>query len=133
MKVVILGCSRVGALLASSLASQGNEVAIIDWEENSFQRLEKNFSGKTILGSGTDAESLIRGGIEKAEAFIAVTSKDNINLMAAQIVREKFKVPKILVRVSDPKRAQAFKELGLDIICPTVLAAKELEKFLTKK
>jgi trk system potassium uptake protein TrkA len=133
MKVVILGCSRVGALLASSLASQGNEVSIIDWEENSFSRIGKDFKGKTFLGSGLDVEGLKKAGIENSDAFISATKDDNTNLMAAQIVREKFKVPKILVRVSDPQRAQAFKELGLEIICPTVIAAKEIEKSLTKK
>jgi len=133
MKVVILGCSRVGALLATQLISKGDEVSVIDQDPSSFKRLHKEFSGKTISGIGMDEEALKKAGIEKAEAFIAVTNEDNTNLMAAQLVREKFKTPKILLRVYDPKRAQAFKELGLNIICPTIDSAKKIEEFLQEK
>ena len=130
MKVIIMGCSRVGALLASQLVSMGNEVSVIDQDPGSLKRLGRDFGGKTLLGIGIDEGALKRAEIEKAEAFIAVTNDDNTNLMAAQLVREKFKTPKIFLRVYDPKRAEAFKELGLNIICPTIDTAKEIEKFL---
>ena len=133
MKVVILGCSRAGALVASQLVSQGDEVSVIDQNPDSFKRLDKEFSGKTILGIGIDVEALKRAGIDEADAFIAVTDDDNTNLMAAQLVREKFKTAKILLRVYGPKRAQAFKELGLNIICPTIDSAKKIEEFLQGK
>ena len=133
MKVVILGCSRVGALLASQLISKGGLVSIIDQDPGSFKRLDKEFSGKSISGIGMDVEALKKAGIEEAEAFIAVTNDDNTNLLAAQLVREKFKTPKILLRVYDFKRAQAFKELGLNIICPTIDSAEKIEEFLQEK
>lgn len=133
MKVVILGCSRVGALVASQLVSKGNEVSVIDQDPSSFRRLGKEFSGKTILGIGIDTEALKRAGVDEADAFIAVTNDDNTNLMAAQLVREKFKTPKILLRVYGFKRAQAFKELGLNIVCPTIDSAKKIEEFLQGK
>lgn len=133
MKVVILGCSRVGALVATQLVSRGDEVSVIDQNPSSFKRLDKEFSGKTILGIGIDVEALKKAGIEKAEAFIAVTNDDNTNLMAAQLVKEKFKTSKILLRVYDSKRAHAFKELGLNIICPTLDSAKKIQEFLKDK
>jgi trk system potassium uptake protein TrkA len=133
MKVVILGCSLVGSLLANQLAAKGDEVSIIDQNPGSFKRLDKEFKGKTILGIGIDEEALRIAGIDKTEAFIAVTNEDNTNLMAAQLVREKFKTPKILLRVYDPKRAQAFKELDLNIICPTVDTAEKIENLLAEK
>jgi trk system potassium uptake protein TrkA len=130
MKIVILGCSRVGALLASHLVSRGDEVSVIDQDPGSLKRLGRDFGGKAILGIGIDEGALKRAEIEKADAFIAVTNDDNTNLMAAQLVREKFKTSKIYLRVYDPKRAEAFKELGLNIICPTVDTANKIEKFL---
>jgi trk system potassium uptake protein TrkA len=133
MKVVILGCSRVGALVATQLVSRGDEVSVIDQDPSSFKRLDKEFSGKTILGIGIDVEALKKAGIEEADAFIAVTNDDNTNLMAAQLVRQRFETPKILLRVYGPKRAQAFKELGLNIICPTIDSAKKIEEFLSEK
>lgn len=133
MKVLILGCSLVGSLLANQLAAKGDEVSIIDQNPTSFKRLDKEFKGKTILGIGIDEEALRIAGIDKAEAFIAVTNEDNTNLMAAQLVREKFKTPKILLRVYDPKRAQAFKELDLNILCPTIDTAGKMEILLAEK
>ncbi|MCJ7497802.1 MAG: TrkA family potassium uptake protein [candidate division Zixibacteria bacterium] len=133
MKIVIFGCSLVGSLLANQLMAKGNEVSIIDQNPNSFKRLDKEFRGKTILGIGIDEEALKSAGIDKAEAFIAVTNEDNTNLMAAQLVRGKFNTPKILLRVYDPKRAQAFKELDLNIICPTVDTTEKIENLLAEK
>lgn len=133
MKVVILGCSRVGALLASQLASRGDEVSVVDQDVGAFKRLAKECKGQSILGIGIDEEALKKAEIEKAEAFIAVTNDDNTNLMAAQLVREKFKTPKILLRVYDAKKARAFNELGLNIICPTIDTAEKIEKFLSEK
>ncbi|MDH4221917.1 MAG: TrkA family potassium uptake protein [candidate division Zixibacteria bacterium] len=133
MKVVILGCSRVGALVASQLVSKGDEVSVIDQDPGSFKRLDKEFTGKTISGIGIDEEALIKAGIEQADAFIAVTNDDNTNLMAVQLVREKYKISRILLRVYGSKRAQTFKELGLNIICPTIDSAKKIEEFLSDK
>ncbi len=133
MKIVILGCSRVGALLASQLVARGDEVSIIDQNPGSLKRLGRDCSAKASLGIGIDEEALKRAEIEKAQAFIAVTNDDNTNLMAAQLVREKFKTPRILLRVYDAKKAQAFKELGLNIICPTIDTAEKMSQSLSEK
>ena len=130
MKVVILGCSLVGAMVASWLVSEENQVSVIDSKENSLKRLPKDFKGEKILGKGIDIPILIQAGIEKADAFLGLTNSDNINIMAAQLVKQRFKVPKVASRVYDPQRAKAFKELGLNIICPTAIVAEEFKGFL---
>jgi len=131
MKVVILGCSLVGAEVASWLDSDKNEVSIIDSKESSFSRLPKEFGGEKILGMGIDVPVLVQAGIEKADAFLGLTNSDNTNLMAAQLVKQRFKVPKIIIRVYDPERAKAFGEMGLNIICPTTIVADKFKGFLS--
>jgi len=131
MKVVILGCSLVGAEVASWLDSDKKEVSIIDSKESSFSRLPKDFKGEKILGMGIDVPVLVQAGIEKADAFLGLTNSDNTNLMAAQLVKQRFKVPKIIIRVYDPERAKAFGEMGLNIICPTTIVADKFKGFLS--
>ena len=133
MNVVILGCSRVGAMVADWLSAKGDSVTVIDLDETSFNRLDKDFQGETVVGNGTDIEVLLQAEIQKADAFIGVTDSDNTNIMAAQMVREKFKTKKILVRVYGPQRAKTFEEIGLNIICPTVTIADEIKGFLLKQ
>jgi len=130
MKVVILGCSLVGAEVASWLDSDKNEVSIIDSKESSFSRLPKQFKGEKILGMGIDVPVLAQAGIEGADAFLGLTNSDNTNIMAAQLVKQRFKVPKIIIRVYDPERAKAFGEMGLNIICPTTIIAEKFKQFL---
>lgn len=132
MKVVILGCSRVGAVLATWLVQNKHEVSVIDWEYNSFRRLPKELEIKQVLGSGVDMEVLQRAGIEQADAFIAVTNSDNTNLMSIQVVKNKFSVKKTMARVYDPNRARAFEQIGLNISCPTISSAEYLKEFLLK-
>ena len=133
MKVVILGCSLVGAMVASWLSSEKNQVSVVDSKENSFHRLPKDFEGEKILGMGIDVPILTQAGIEKADAFLALTNSDNTNIMAAQLVKQRFNVPKIILRVYDPQRARAFGEMGLEIICPTTIVAEKFKEFLKSK
>ena len=133
MIVVILGCSRVGAVLATWLTQNKHEVSIIDWEYNSFRRLPKDLEVKQIMGSGVDRETLEKAGIAEADAFIAVTNSDNTDLMSVQVVKNKYNTKKVIARVYDPNRARAFEEIGLNIMCPTISAAEVLKEFLTKK
>jgi trk system potassium uptake protein TrkA len=133
MKVVILGCSRAGAMLATWLAENKHEVSVVDWEFNAFRRLPKEMEIKQILGMGADIDVLQKAGITGADAFIAVTNSDNTNLMAAQLVKNRFNVKRVLARVYDPNRARAFQELGLNILCPTISSAEYLKEFLSKK
>jgi trk system potassium uptake protein TrkA len=126
MYVIIVGCGRVGSELAKLLASEGHNVVIIDKSRDSFGRLGGTFNGLTMVGNGFDLGLLKQVGIEKADAFCAVTNGDNTNLISAQVAKKIFKVPKVLARVYDPQRAHIYAALGLDIISGTILFAAML-------
>jgi trk system potassium uptake protein TrkA len=121
MKIVILGCGRVGARLAAFMEQEGHAVSIIDSLPDSFDRLPDGFKGKTTLGTGIDVDVLKVAGIEGADAFAAVTNFDNTNIMACQVAKEIFGVKKVLARIYDPGREKLYHELGLETICPTTL------------
>lgn len=123
MNIMIVGCGRVGSQLALILSHAGHNVTIIDKNADSFKRLGATFNGVTALGNGFDEKLLKELRIEKQDAFVAVTSGDNTNLMATQIAKKIFNVPRVMARVYDPKRADIYKKLGLDIISGTVLVA----------
>lgn len=124
MKIVILGCGRVGATLATMLDRAGHTVSVVDQSSDAFQRLNPDFSGDTIVGNGVDEDILIRAGIRDADAFVAVTNGDNRNIMASQIAKEIFKVKKVMCRIYDPIREETYHELGLDTISPTIIGAQ---------
>ncbi len=126
MNIVILGCGRVGARLATMMDREGHSISVIDYSSEAFRRLEPNFSGSTMVGNGVDEEVLIRAGIKKADAFVAVTNGDNRNIMASQIAKEIFNVKKVVCRIYDPIRESTYNELGLETICPTVIGAQML-------
>lgn len=123
MNVMIMGCGRVGSQLALLLAQEGHNVTIIDKNPESFKRLGGTFNGVTATGTGFDEGLLKELKVEKQDAFISVTSGDNTNLMASQIAKKMFNVPRVIARVYDPKRADIYRKLGLDIISGTVLVA----------
>jgi trk system potassium uptake protein len=133
VKIVILGCGRVGALLATMLDREGHTVSIIDQSNSSFQRLPGEFGGNEFVGNGVDEEVLLRAGIKEADAFIAVTNGDNRNIMASQMAREIFKVKKVVCRIYDPIREEKYREMGLETICPTVIGAQGLFDAVTDK
>jgi trk system potassium uptake protein TrkA len=124
MRIVILGCGRVGAMLATMMDREGHDVTIIDFTPESFRRLGDSFQGQTILGNGIDEDILRRAGIEQADVFCALTNGDNRNIMASQIAKEIFHVKKVLCRIYDPIRQETFKLLGLEAICPTIVGAQ---------
>ncbi len=132
MKVVILGCGRVGARLALQLAKEDNEVTVIDQAASSFARLGDAFSGNALLGNGIDEDMLKRAGIESADAFCALTNGDNRNIMAAQMAQHVFNVPKVICRIYDPIRYEVYKSLGLGVICPTVIGTDTVHEILAK-
>jgi len=123
MYVIIVGCGRVGSELAKLLSGEGHNVVVIDKNQNSFDRLGGSFNGLTIVGNGFDMALLKQAGIEKADAFCAVTNGDNTNLISAQVAKKIFKTPKVIARVYDPHRAHIYAALGLDILSGTVLFA----------
>jgi trk system potassium uptake protein len=126
MYVIIVGCGRVGSELGKLLSNEGHNVVIIDRDPASFDRLGQAFNGLTMVGNGFDLELLKQVGIEKADAFCAVTNGDNTNLISAQVAKKIFKVPKVLARVYDPQRAHIYTSLGLDILSGTILFAAML-------
>ncbi len=119
MKVIVMGCGRVGARIASILDHNGHDVAVIDTNSRAFRRLPADFAGDTIIGTGIDEDVLRSAGIEEATAFIAVTNGDNRNIMAAQVARLIFEVPEVVCRIYDPVREDTYRRLGLTTVCPT--------------
>lgn len=122
-KVVILGCGRVGSTLAKQFSLEGHSVTIIDLTSDSFRRLGTKFKGQRIVGTGLDQDTLRKAKLDQASVFIAVTQGDNTNIMAAQIASVEFSVPKVLARIYDPIRSQAYREMGIRTFCTTTLAA----------
>jgi trk system potassium uptake protein TrkA len=118
--VVILGCGRVGSTLARSLARRGHSVAIIDQLATAFARLGDDFTGQTVTGVGFDRDTLKEAGIEKADAFAAVSSGDNSNILSARVARETFGVEHVVARIYDPRRAEVYERLGI----PTVATVR---------
>ena len=131
MKVVIMGCGRVGATLATLMDQAGHRVTVIDSNSDSFQRLRSEFKGEKIAGNGVDEEVLRRAGIETADAFAAVTNGDNRNIMASQIAKEIFNIKKVVCRIYDPIRDSTYRELGMETFCPTLVGADMLFNALT--
>ena len=123
MKVVILGCGRVGSTIATTMARDGHDVTIIDQNPDSFRRLTSDYTGKTIVGNGIDEDTLRISDVEHADAFVAVTNGDNRNIMSVQMAKVRFKVPKVVARIYDPIRAYAYAELGVETLCTTCVGS----------
>lgn len=121
MKIVILGCGRVGVRLAVMMAEDGHDVSVIDADPVALSHLPENFVGQVVLGTGIDVDVLKSAGIAHADAFAAVTNFDNTNIMACQVSKEIFGVKKVLARIYDPGREGLYHQLGLETICPTTL------------
>jgi trk/ktr system potassium uptake protein len=133
VKVVIVGCGRVGSRLALQLTEEGHEVTVIDQAASAFGRLGDNFAGNALLGNGIDEDMLKRAGIEEADAFCALTNGDNRNIMSAQMAQHVFNVPRVICRIYDPIRYEVYKELGLGVICPTIMGTESIHSILLKE
>lgn len=133
MKVVIMGCGRVGSTLAAMLSEEGHTVTVLDVRSEAFRRLPQSFKGKRHVGNGIDQDVLARIGLADADAFIAVTQGDNRNVMATQMAKHIFGVPRTLCRIYDPIREEIYRDLGLETISPTILSAKLLHERLVHK
>jgi trk system potassium uptake protein TrkA len=130
MKVVIMGCGRVGGRLAGLLDADGHTVAILDIDAYSFQRFLPDSGSTALVGNGIDQETLKRAGIEEADAFIALTGGDNRNIMASQVAKHIFNVPRVICRIKDPLRQELYTTLGLETFSPTTLFAEMLKERL---
>jgi trk system potassium uptake protein len=118
--IVIMGCGRVGSTLAHILEDRDNTVSIIDRDPEAFRRLRSSFKGDRITGIGFDRAVLVQAGIERADAFAAVSSGDNSNIISARVARETFGVQRVAARIYDPRRAEVYERLGI----PTVATVR---------
>lgn len=130
MHYVIMGCGRVGSALTVKLAKAGHSVAIIDKRAEAFQRLPPGFHARTIVGMGFDREILEEAGIKEASAFVAVSNGDNSNIVSARIAREHYRVPKVIARIYDPRRADIYETLDIPTISTVRWAASQIEFLL---
>ncbi len=133
MKTVIMGCGRVGAELATLLDREGQEVAILDIDPDAFGQLPDGFKGSCVVGNGIDQDVLRRVGLAEADAFVAVTPGDNRNVMASQVAKHIFGVPRVVCRIFDPIRQELYRNLGLETISPTKEVARLLKQALEKE
>ncbi len=131
MNIIILGCGRVGSTFARLMYRDGHSVTIIDLQSEAFRRLGVKYKGARIVGNGIDEDVLKRAGIEHADVFIAVTQGDNRNIMASQIAKNVFDVPKVIARIYDPIRADRYRQLGLTTLCTTTIASGLLRDFVS--
>ena len=120
MHFVIMGCGRVGSTLAHILEDRGNSVAVIDQNPEAFRKLRSSFKGSRVTGMGFDRDVLIQAGIEEADAFAAVSSGDNSNIISARVARESFGIDRVAARIYDPRRAEVYQRLGI----PTVATVR---------
>ncbi len=131
MKVIIMGCGRVGEQLARLMVDEGHDVAIIDYDANALSRLGTDFRGRRVKGIGFDRDILVEAGIEDADAFAAASSSDNANVISARIARTVFSVPRVVARLYDPRRAEIYQRLGLMTISSTTWGAERIRELLT--
>jgi trk system potassium uptake protein TrkA len=124
--VVIMGCGRVGSTIAHSLEVAGHSVAVVDQSAEAFRRLGPDFAGRTVTGVGFDRDTLIEAGIEEADAFAAVSSGDNSNIISARVARETFGVDNVVARIYDPRRAEVYTRLGIPTVATVRWTADEM-------
>ena len=131
MKIIVMGCGRVGSQVSLLLVRQGHDVTVIDHDDNALARLGKDFKGRIVRGLGFDQNVLIEAGVETAEGFIAASSSDNANIVAARTTRNIFRVPRVVARLYDPVRAEVYQRLGLTTISSTKWGAERIVEVIT--
>jgi trk system potassium uptake protein TrkA len=130
VKIVIVGCGRVGASAAEAYDRAGHTVVILDTLTSAFDRLPSTFRGEAIRGDGTDEDVLRRAGAEQADVFLALTEGDNRNVLAAQLANEALGVERVIAKINDPLRAKAYAELGIATLCRTGLMMDAVDRYL---
>jgi len=119
MKIIVVGCGRLGAGLAQTLSQRTHQVTVVDIHPDAFERLGTSFKGRTILGSGFDRDVFMQVGVERADGLAAVTNSDETNVVTAQVARQIFHVPRVVARLYDVRQAEIYKRLGIQTIAPT--------------
>lgn len=131
MKIMIIGCGRLGAELARFLSQGARTITVVDSEPSAFERLGPPFKGDTFLGNGLDRDVLVRGGIERTDALAALTASDDVNVVIARLASQIFKVPRVVARVHDPHKAEIYRRLGVLTVSPVTLGTQRLAELLT--
>lgn len=126
MRIIIVGCGRVGARVAAELDQRGETVTVIDVSARAFARLPLTFRGETVHGNGTDEDVMRSAGAEETDLVMALTEGDNRNALAAQLAKHTFGVARVIAKVNDPLRAEAYRALGLETMCRTVILGDAL-------
>ncbi len=126
MNVIVVGYGRVGASLTKILTNSGHAVTVIDCDPVALSHLDSDFSGRSVLGMGSEEQTLLEAGIRECDAFAAVTSSDNANLIASEVARLLYDVPHVITRLVNPSRLDVYRQLGLDFVCDTELVAEEI-------
>ncbi|MDI3310638.1 MAG: TrkA family potassium uptake protein [Thermoanaerobacterium sp.] len=130
MNIIVAGCGRLGAELAQMLDSDGYNVVVIDKDVNAFKRLKPSFKGKFIEGVAFDKTTLIKAGIEHADAVASTTNGDNTNIVTDLIAKKKFNVPTIVARIYDPIRAEIYRKMGINTVSPTLWGANKMKDLI---
>ena len=130
MKLVIVGCGRVGSGLANSLSSEGHDIVVIDKSKRAFRRLDDGFPGQRIVGSGFDKDALTKAGASSADALAAVTSGDNSNILCARIARENYGIANGVARIYDPRRAEIYQRLGIPTVATVTWTIDQVRRWL---
>lgn len=130
LRIIIVGCGRLGSELADSLWLDKHDITVIDQDPEAFQRLSKAFTGEKIVGHAMDQHALKKARIEEADAFVAVTGDDNLNIISARIAREIYFVPRVVSRIFDPVRANIYERLGVSTVSPTTWAVNKIEDLI---
>lgn len=120
MKIIVIGCGRLGSGLAQAMARRGHSVTVVDEDPASFERLGPGFKGRTVAGSPIDREALLAAGIERADGLAAVTASDEANVVAARVALQVFRVPRVVARLYDPLKAEVYRRLGLQTVTPMI-------------
>lgn len=128
MYIVIVGCGSLGAGLAKELSVYGHDVVVVDKDSNAFKLLGSEFNGVTVLGTGIDEDILKKAGIGQADVFVATTSTDSVNVMAAQVAKHIFKTRKVIARIFNPEKGYVYSELGLETICPNSISIETVKR-----
>jgi trk system potassium uptake protein TrkA len=131
MKLIIVGCGRIGSELALTVVRQGHQVTVIDPEARAFERLGTNFTGRTVLGTYLDQDVLLRAGIADIDGLAAVSADDATNFVVAQAAKEIFNVPNVVARTYDPLRREAFETLGIQVVASSSWGAQRVYQLLT--
>lgn len=126
MRVIIVGCGRVGARVAAELDGRGEHVTVVDIAPQAFQRLPVNFTGDTVRGNGTDEDVIRSAGAEQADILMALTEGDNRNALAAQLGKHTFGIPRVIAKINDPLRGEAYRALGVETISRTIILGDAL-------